>query len=165
MSNLLIATIVIFALLGLAFAFAPREEIVTEIQIDAPPSAVWSVLTDGDAYGDWNPFIVSMRGRITEGATLENTMRPRSGSQMTFRPTVLRADSPEEFRWLGRVYVPRILDGEHYLLLTANEGGTRLVHGELFHGIVLWFMDVEQFKADFERMNEALKNRVEELDS
>ena len=80
---------------------------------------------------------------------------------MTFRPTVLRAEPERELRWLGRLLLPRIFDGEHYFVIEDHEGGTRLVHGERFHGVLLWFIDANQFRADFERMNAALKARVE----
>lgn len=144
-----------------AFVFAPRATVVTEVDIDATPGEVWSVLGDPESYREWNPFIVSMEGELVEGATLTNTMRPEGGSEMTFRPTVLRAEPEKELRWLGRLFLPRIFDGEHYFLLDERDGGTRLVHGEAFHGVLLWFMDVERFRADFERMNAALKARVE----
>lgn len=33
-----------------------------EIEIAAPPSAVWAVLTDYDRYPEWNPFVVNLSG-------------------------------------------------------------------------------------------------------
>jgi hypothetical protein len=62
---------------------------------------------------------------------------------------------------LGRLGLPRLFDGEHYFLLEAEHGGTRLVQGERFCGVLLWVMDVQRFRADFERANEALKVRAE----
>lgn len=164
--NVFLATAVAAAILGAgAFVFAPQKEIVTEIDIDAPPSEVWSVLADPAGYPDWNPFLVSMEGELAEGATLTNRMRPAGGSEMTFRPTVLKVEPERELRWLGRLFVPRIFDGEHYFLLREHEGGTRLVHGERFHGIGLWLIDPERFRADFEAMNVALKARAEAGDA
>ncbi len=162
--NILLATATATALaLAGAFALAPTREIVTEVQIDAAPSKVWSVLADPQRYAEWNPFLVEMQGDLAEGATLTNTMRPQGGSEMTFRPTVLTVKRDTELRWLGRLLLPRIFDGEHYFLLEERDGGTRLVHGERFAGIGLWLLDVERFRADFERMNAALKARVEAL--
>lgn len=148
-------------LLAGAFVLAPRTEIVTEVQIDATPGEVWSLLGNPEGYRDWNPFIVSMEGELAEGATLTNIMKPASGAEMTFRPTVLKAEPEKELRWLGRLVLPRVFDGEHYFILHEHEGGTRLVHGERFQGVLLWFIDTQQFRADFERMNAALKMRAE----
>lgn len=161
MKTLLAGVCVAALLVAGAFAFAPRVEIVTEIDIDAPPATVWSVLADLPGHREWNPFIVSMEGELVEGATLVNTLRPAGGSEMTFRPTVLTVTPERELRWLGRFLMPRIVDGEHYFLLQEREGGTRLVHGERFCGVAFWFMDAEQFRADFEAMNTALKARAE----
>lgn len=160
--NILLATAAAAALLVAgAFAFAPRAEIVTEVDIDAPPSAVWAVLADPAGYSEWNPFLVSMEGELAEGQTLTNRMRPTGGSEMTFRPTVLKVTPERELRWLGRLFLPRVFDGEHYFLLEERDGGTRLVHGEAFHGVGLWLIDVGQFRQDFEAMNAALKARAE----
>lgn len=162
--NILLATATATALaLAGAFALAPKKEIVTEVQIDSAPAQVWSVLADPLRYAEWNPFLVDIKGELAEGATLTNTMRPQGGSEMTFRPTVMKVERERELRWLGRLLLPRIFDGEHYFLLEERGGGTRLVHGERFAGIGLWFLDVERFRADFERMNAALKARVEAL--
>lgn len=161
MNKLLAAVGVAAVLVAAAFAFAPRVEIVTEVEIDATPGEVWSLLGNPDSYRDWNPFIVSMEGQLVEGATLVNTMRPQAGSEMTFRPVVLKAEPERELRWLGRLFLPRIFDGEHYFVLEEREGGTRLIHGERFHGVLLWFIDANQFRADFERMNTALKAQAE----
>lgn len=161
MKTLLLSAAAVIAALGAAFALAPRNDVRTEVNIAAPPSKVWSVLTDGAAYHEWNPFIVAMKGKPVVGETLENTMQPEGGSAMTFRPTVLVADEGREFRWLGRLFVPRIFDGEHYFLLEQTAEGTRLVHGETFTGVLLWAIDTNRFRADFERMNAALKARAE----
>src|SRR5215469_12334444 len=47
---------------------------------------VWAVLADLDSYADWNPFIQSASGQLTEGATLIMRMVPSQGRAMTFRP-------------------------------------------------------------------------------
>lgn len=161
MKTLLLSTAAAIAALGVAFAFAPRNDVRTEVTISAPPAKVWSVLTDAAGYREWNPFLVDMKGTPAVGETLENTMKPEGGSAMTFRPTVLVADKDREFRWLGRLVAPRIFDGEHYFLLEETATGTRLVHGETFRGILLWVIGTDRFRADFERMNAALKARVE----
>ncbi|MFC3058717.1 SRPBCC domain-containing protein [Paenirhodobacter populi] len=157
MSILLVATVIV----ACVFVFAPRAAIVTEVGIDAPPAQAWALLGDPESYRDWNPFIVSLQGELAEGARLTATMRPQAGREMTFRPTVLKVAPERELRWRGRLLLPRILDGEHYFLLEQRDGGTRLVHGERFRGLLLWFIDARQFRADFDRMNMALKARLE----
>jgi hypothetical protein len=157
-------TLIALATVAAIAALATRKaRIETEIQIDAPPAAVWAVLTDGAAYPDWNPFIRSMKGTAAKGQRLENTMQPMGRKPMTFRPRVLVADPHRELRWLGRLPLPRLFDGEHYFLLEPQDTGTRLIHGESFRGLLLWVMNPEQFRPSFRAMNQALKARVETL--
>lgn len=145
---------------GLFLASRKRDELVTEVVLPAPPERVWAVLSDGARFGEWNPFIRAMDGELVPGGKLRNVMAPAGGREMTFTPTVLAVRPAAELRWLGRLLVPGLFDGEHYFLLTPTAGGTRLVHGERFRGIAFWFVKAESFRGDFERMNAALVARV-----
>ena len=147
-------------LLTVAALSAPTRTIETQIDIPAPPQTVWQVLTDGPAYADWNPFIRNMSGAVVVGGRLTNRMHPAGGSAMTFRPKVLVADPARELRWLGRLGLPRLFDGEHYFRLVPHGTGTRLVHGEAFRGLLLWVMKVDRFRDDFTAMNLSLRDRV-----
>lgn len=148
-----------------AFAFAPRDGFQREIFIDAPPAHVWALLTDPEAHVAWNPTMHAITGRFKAGNRVRLTMRMPSGGTMTFRPRVLVAAPGRELRWLGRLLLPRLFDGEHYFRLLAESGGTRLIHGERFCGVLLWVMDAQQFRSPFEAANEGLKARAELADS
>jgi hypothetical protein len=140
------------------------RELQTSIEIDATPERVWEVLTDFDSYPDWNPFIRSARGKAEPGAKLENRLEPPGGRAMTFKPTVLVAEPARELRWLGRLFLPRLFDGEHIFRLEPLEGGrTRFVQAERFRGVLvpLFGKTLEQTRRGFEAMNEALRRRAE----
>ncbi|MEO0725784.1 MAG: SRPBCC domain-containing protein [Bacteroidota bacterium] len=143
------------------------KSISTEITINAPVEQVWAVLTNFSEYPQWNPFIQSISGEAKEGSQLEANIQPPGQSAMTFRPTVLRAEENQEFRWLGKLLIKGIFDGEHYFLLTAiDERTTQFEHGEHFRGL-LSSLILTQIAANtvagFEAMNEALKTRAEAL--
>jgi hypothetical protein len=139
----------------------PTRTLETEIVIAAPPAAVWAVLTDGAGFAAWNPFIREMSGPVRPGARLTVSVHPAGGRAMTFRPRVLVADSGRELRWLGRLILPGLFDGEHSFRLVPLKGATRLIHAETFRGALVWLIDTDRFRADFTAMNEALKRRVE----
>lgn len=151
--------------LGAAFALAPRDGFETEIFIAAPPETVWALLTDPAEHEAWSPNMHRVEGRFAEGQQVSLTMGTPSGGTITFHPEVLVADPGRELRWLGRLYLPRLFDGEHYFLIMAENDGTRLIQGERFRGILLWGMDVEPFRVEFARANEGLKARAEEVSS
>lgn len=141
------------------------RELSTSIEIDAPPAAVWGVLTDFDHYDEWNPFM-DVAGRANLGARLVVDITPAGGRTMRFRPTVTVVDRPREFRWLGRLFVPGLFDGEHQFRLEPLDDGerTRFVHAETFRGAlsgVIVRLTGEGTGAGFQAMNEALKRRVE----
>jgi hypothetical protein len=147
--------------LGAAIAAAPRDGFETEIFIAAPPERVWELLVDPAAHVDWNPTMRAVEGRFVPGERVRLTMQTPSGGAITFRPDVLVAEPGRELRWLGRLGLPRVFDGEHYFLLVPDDGGTRLIHGERFTGLLLWVMDVQQFRPAFEAANRGLKAYAE----
>jgi hypothetical protein len=135
-----------------------------EIEIDAPPAAVWRIVTDFGAYGDWNPFMRSIEGDARRGGKLTVRIEPPGGKGMTFRPTVLAVEPDRELRWRGRVLVPGLFDGEHTLRVEPiEEQRSRFIQQERFTGILVGLFKSTLDKTDlgFEQMNTALKQRVE----
>jgi hypothetical protein len=159
----LITTAAIAMALGVALATAPQDRFETEIFIVAPPETVWSLLTDPVEHAAWNPSMRAVAGRFVSGERLRLEMLTPSGGVMTFHPRVLVADPGRELRWLGRLWLPRLFDGEHYFRLIPKNGGTRLIHGERFRGVLLWVMNVQQFRPAFVAANEGLLSRAESL--
>src|SRR3979409_25578 len=116
-------------------------EIVSDIEIAAPPSRVWAALTDFTSSPDWNPFVRHIEGEPRKGERLRVTIAPPGGRQMTFTPTVLAAETTQELRWLGRFLLPGIFDGEQYFKIEAlPPGRSRFVHGERFSGFLVPFL-------------------------
>ena len=141
------------------------REVRSEIVIDAPPERVWAVLTDFAAYPEWNPFIRRISGELREGAKLEVRIAPPGARATTFKPTVRALERNRELRWLGRLLVPGIFDGEHSLLIEPRERGrSRFVMSERFSGLLVGFFKGTLAKTEvgFEQMNAALKARVEQ---
>lgn len=137
----------------------------TEITIDAPAEQVWRVLTDVDAYPDWNPFIPRITGALTPGSRIEVQLQPPGGRGMTMRPSIRDVDTNRELRWLGHLGIPGLFDGEHrFVIEPLGEERVRFVQEERFSGLlaplVLRFVG-EQTRQGFERMNQALKFRAE----
>jgi hypothetical protein len=151
--------IVAVLLVSTLLIFAPHREVETVIEIAAPPTRVWAVLTDKKAYPDWNPEIAALNGRLVPGAVLENR-QGHGDEQMVFWPTVLVVKPDGELRWAGHIWFPGLFYAEHYFLLQPVDGGTAFTQGEKFRGVALWFYDVNQALPGF-NANLALKARVE----
>jgi hypothetical protein len=138
--------------------------IETTVDIRATPARVWSILTAFSDYPVWNPFIVAAEGEPRPGARLKITIAPPGRRPMTFRPVVLVAVPERELRWLGRLIIPGLFDGEHDFQLERRDVPCRLHHSERFSGVLLpLFGDglLQATRQGFEAMNVALKKRAE----
>lgn len=140
------------------------KSIETSETIEADPERVWQILTDLESYPAWNPFITEGTGEFRKGEKLVLKMHPPGGRPMTFKPTVLVADPAVELRWLGRLIVPGIFDGEHWFRLESVEDGTHLVQGENFSGLLppLLGKVITRAEQGFRELNLALKERAED---
>jgi hypothetical protein len=141
------------------------KELRTEIEIAASPEAVWAILTNFAAFPQWNPFIKEASGEQKVGGKLRVRVVPPGGKGMVFKPTVLAFETNRELRWLGRLGIPGLFDGEHGFTLEPIDGGrTRLTQREVFTGVLvpLFARSLDDgTKKGFDAMNLALKERAE----
>ena len=144
----------IVVILVAGWVFAPQQTVTTQVQIAASPQEVWAVLSDFEAYENWNPFLTSIEGNMAVGETLRIHFASKAFGDMGIYPTVLTVKPDEEFRWKGILFVPGLFDGEHFFKLEPHKGGTRFVHGESFSGLLLWAFDLNVMKDDFDAMNQ-----------
>lgn len=140
------------------------RSITTEIHIAASPERVWEILSDLSRWHEWNPFIREAEGEASVGSRLKLRMFPAGGKPMTFRPTVRAAEPARELRWLGRLVMPGVFDGEHAFQLEAADGGTRLTQAETFTGILVPLLasTFTRTETSFGELNRALKARAEQ---
>ena len=141
------------------------QEIRTEIEINAPVVTVWSILTDFSRHAEWNPFIREISGELRRGAQLQVNLGPPGKRAMKFKPIVQSVEPEKAFRWLGRLFIPGLFDGEHiFELETAGKNTTRFIQREKFNGILVGIfrksLDTD-IKSGFITMNEALKREAE----
>ena len=83
---------------------------------------------------------------------------------MMFRPRVLLVDENRELRWLGRLLMPGLFDGEHVFRLVPTVTGTRFIHSERFRGILVPMLRrklLGETLMGFKESNLELKRRAE----
>ena len=145
-----------------------RREIRTEIEIDAPAAIVWVVVTDIDAYADWNPLITQSSGVVEVGRYLLNQREVPGDKPRTNAVQVSVVEEWRVFETVGRIAgMARVLQGRHRIELEATAEGTRLTHTEVFTGFLTRLVMRESVRVRVEEgfgaMNEALKARAETL--
>ena len=141
------------------------KELRTEVEIQASDKRVWQLLTNFASFPQWNPFIRQAKGEAKVGARLEVHLQPSGASGMTFKPVVLKVEPNRELRWLGRLLMPGLFDGEHiFTIETLQADRIRFTQREAFTGLLVPLF-ARSLNADtrrgFEEMNQALKSRAE----
>ena len=141
------------------------KEIREEIEISSSATRIWQILSDFSNYPTWNPFIRRAKGDAKEGTKLDVYLQPSGARGMSFKPAVLKAEANHELRWLGRLFLPGIFDGEHiFTIEPTTPGHLRFVQREIFKGILVPFLAKsldKDTRRGFREMNQALKTRAE----
>lgn len=103
------------------------------IHIDAPPEAVWAVLSDGPSWPKWNSTVTSFKGTIAEGETvaLKVEIDPKRTFKLlvsTFDPgkTLVMEDGGKAFRGVRT-----------YRLVATADGGTEFTMREVMTGTMM----------------------------
>lgn len=82
-----------------------------------------------------------------------------------FSPILFAVDENKKLEWIGRLGFKGLFDGTHtFELNDPGNGITELIHREQFSGLLvpIFKMKLEkETRLNFQKMNEALKERVE----
>jgi hypothetical protein len=142
------------------------KEVFSEIEIQASAERVWQLLTDFASYPEWNPFIHRISGQPKEGTRLKVYIEPPGAKGRTFHPKILKAQPNCELRWLGRLLIPGLFDGDHFFSIEhLGRNRVRFVQREIFSGLFVSFLthglDMN-IRLGFEQMNQSLKLQAEQ---
>jgi hypothetical protein len=136
------------------------RELRTEIDIAAPITKVWNILTDFDHWKDWNP-ISQASGAASLGSKLTITMGGCEGKDgMKYRPIITHLEEPKSFRWRGVMMAGFLFTNDKVFELEETSSGTRLIHREEFSGLLVpmfWGKLNQGALPMLKSMNDALK--------
>jgi len=119
-----------------------------------------------DDYPRWNPFMKRISGIPKEDKRIEVFLKPPNSNGMTFKPKILECRPNEKLRWIGNLFIPKIFDGEHSLIIkNIDHNKVLFIQKEKFTGIFVPFLGglFENTQKGFEMMNMALKSEAENL--
>jgi hypothetical protein len=137
------------------------REIRAEIEIAAPVTEVWSILTDFDNWAEWNPIVDQASGVASPGSKLSMTMLCGDGKASNkYMPVVTNVEEPKLFRWRATMMAGFLFTNDKVFELEETGSGTRLVHIEAFSGILVslfWSKMEKSILPMLESMNDALK--------
>lgn len=145
---------VAFATLGLSGC----KSVHAELFVPAPSADIWSVLMDGEHYGEWNPVLVEVEGDFSEGATMTYQMVGEDGTATEVDAEVLMLEPEVELNQFGGIR--GILTFDHHWILEPVDGGTRVTQHEDYAGVGVLFWDPSWFEGAYATGLQALRDRV-----
>ena len=141
------------------------QQVETHIDIGAPASLVWAILTDFRRYQRWNPLIRGVLGHLRTGAQIEVKLRSPRGEELSVRATVVHVREERELRWRESWTPPGLFSSERrFRVEHLPRGGVRFHHGEQAHGIMVPLLAGRRRlrgQSGLDAMNTALKQRAE----
>ena len=149
---------------------APLYTIRTSIALPANLRDSWKVLTDFAEYPTWNPYLTRVEGRLIVGEKMSFTLVDENFSDPLRLSATLGEVTPNKrFFWTGRVGIQGLFDTRHvFELVASDEETSELHHYEEFRGLIPAILpDREKRSANtraaFERMNQALRQRLKDI--
>ena len=110
----------------------PQAPVVgkSEIEIAAPPEAVWDVLTAFERWPSWNRDVksMSMEGPVSPGTVFRWKAGPG-----TITSTIQQVEPPRQIAWTGRTLG---IDAIHFWYLEPRDGATLVRTEESYEGLV-----------------------------
>lgn len=171
----LLAALLPILWIGLALPVAPPAFRVSHsVDIDAAASRVWAVFTDTASYGEWNPYVPELSGELREGTVLDMVLvEPPAYEPRPFSPTVTIAAPGKHLAWRASLLGLGIFE-HHFEVESLAGGGSRFHQYEDFRGLLCWIVHLLRSPeskrsahttagVSFRRMNEALRDRVYDL--
>jgi len=151
----------------LAVAGNKLQEITTEIEISAPPPKVWSILTDINNWQEWSPIIKDSHGTASVGSELTITMigKEQGEDGPRYNPIITELKEPSYLRWRAHMLTGFIFTNYKVLELEETNSGTRLIHKEMFKGLLAPVFCGQMEKGVppmLNSMNQALKKLAEQ---
>lgn len=166
----IVLVIVLLLLLGLVYlsiAGSKMQTIQTEIDIEAPPEKVWSIISEVDKWHEWSPTINASEGKAEIGSVVTITMMSKEPGKdgPKYNPEIIQMEEPTYFHWRAHMMAGFIFTNEKIIELEKTESGTKVIHKETFKGLMAAAMKGQMEKGVspmLNLMNDALKKVAEE---
>lgn len=131
-------------------------QISSEIRIEASAQEVWKQFTHWKQHQNWNPLLKGFKGEVKKGNKIVVSV-----DGMKFKPLITEYEEAKKLSWLGHLWRPGILDGQHsFEIIPIGASACIFKQSESFKGWILPLFKkklAQELPLKFQKMNEALK--------
>jgi hypothetical protein len=141
------------------------NEINTEIIINAPKKNIWDIITNFQAYSEWNPFLVKVIGEASPDSNIF-FLAKSDGAMIPVLANIIEFEFEKKFSWGGPPFTwfKSIFGAEHFFIIEEiSPTQCRFRNNERMEGMVadaMWSL-IEKSEPAYHAMNLALKARAE----
>jgi hypothetical protein len=140
----------------------------TEFEINAGDAQVWSILTDFDSYGDWNPSLPSISGELSPGSTVSLTLGMPGRPSPKVKAQLIDVEPNRRLTWHGNAGADWIFAGDRtFAIEPLGDGKVSFTHVEDVRGALFPLFRAVMGSAiqrSHDAFNQALKDRAEGLE-
>jgi hypothetical protein len=137
------------------------EHYESTARIQAPPEAVWAILTDGPGYADWDSGVIRVEGAIAPQEKIK--VLSEANPKRAFGVKVTEFAPGARMVWSGGMPLG-LFKGVRTFTLTPEGGATRFTMREEYTGPllpVIW-RSMPDLQPSFEQFASGLKARAEQ---
>lgn len=129
--------------------------------IQASPDAIWAVLTNAPAYGDWDSGVDRVEGRIAPGETI--TVYSKVSPGRAFPVKVVTFTPGQQMVWSGGMPLGLFKGVRSYTLTPQPDGSTTFTMREEYTGLMLPLIwrSMPDLGPSFQQFASGLKQRAE----
>jgi hypothetical protein len=116
---------------------------------------------DVPGYKEWNPVLIPIEGELREGNKLKYRMIQPDGKESVVDTKVVKIVKQKLLNQYGGI--PGLLTFDHSYILEPTNGGTLVTIHEDYRGIGVLFWNASWVEPAYQKVNEALRDRVAQL--
>jgi hypothetical protein len=137
------------------------KSVHSQVKIEAPPEAVWKVLTDFENIKEWNNVLIPIEGELKEGAIIKYEFHQDANTISVIPATVKQMIKNKLLNQTGGM--TGILTFDHKYILEEVKDSTNVIIHEDYRGVMVPFWNPAPVEEAYNRLGKALKERVNQL--
>lgn len=137
------------------------KSVQEEVIVPSSPEVVWQVLTDLEAYSEWNPVFLLLEGELKQGGKVKYKVTEADDKSANISARIEKLVPNKLLNQSGGLW--GLITFNHTYTLTPVEQGTKVTIFEEYTGAYVHFWDESQIAKQYKKLAQALKTRVNEL--